>query len=305
MRRIMVLALLLVLAGCGGGDEEQADRGGTRTIPTAMGDVEVPAQPERVVVLDSGELDLAVSLGVKPVGLATAEGAVEEVQPYLADAVRGVPNVGTNIEPSLEKIAALEPDLIIGTKVRVEALYDKLSGIAPTVLGETPADWKANVALHGDAMGLADEAGALMDRFDDRVGEIRDALGDPADTSVAVVRFVPGEIRLYSPVSFVGSILHEDIGLRMPRTAERETKEINATLSLETLDRAAADVMFTCAYGDPGATDQPAAERLASWKRLPAVRSGDVHRVDDNIWMLGIGPMGAGLVLDDLERTLT
>lgn len=39
-----------------------------RTIRQAMGDTVIKAQPKRVVVLDVGELDNVVSLGIKPVG---------------------------------------------------------------------------------------------------------------------------------------------------------------------------------------------------------------------------------------------
>lgn len=40
----------------------------THTVKTAMGDVKVPVDPKRVVVLDTGELDSALTLGVRPVG---------------------------------------------------------------------------------------------------------------------------------------------------------------------------------------------------------------------------------------------
>ncbi|GGQ16150.1 hypothetical protein GCM10010249_38570 [Streptomyces roseolilacinus] len=45
-----------------------------RTLTHAMGETEIKAAPRRVVVLDVGELDNVVSLGVKPVGYAPAEG---------------------------------------------------------------------------------------------------------------------------------------------------------------------------------------------------------------------------------------
>jgi iron complex transport system substrate-binding protein len=45
-----------------------------RTIKHAMGSTEIKAQPKRVVVLDVGELDNVVSLGVRPVGVALSEG---------------------------------------------------------------------------------------------------------------------------------------------------------------------------------------------------------------------------------------
>lgn len=305
MRQIVVWVLLVATVTACGSSEEQTEpsEDSMRVLDTAMGPVRVAESPRRVVVLDSGELDEVLSLGVKPVGIVTATG-VEDVQPYLADQVDGVPRVGTNTEPELEKIAELEPDLIIGTKVRVEKSYDLLSGIAPTVLGESPADWKENLLLHGDALGRKQQAESLLSDFEARAAELGDRLGEGDRPSVAVVRFVPGEIRLYAPESFVGSILVEDVGVRLPPAAEEVTGDINATLSLENLDEADADVLYTSTYGAPDATDEAQATGLPMWQRLTAVESGRVHQVDDDIWMLGIGVTGAGLVLDDLEETL-
>lgn len=62
--------------------------------------------------------------------------------------------VGTIEEPNLEAIAALEPDLVISSKVRHEQIYDELSAIAPTVFAENAgATWKENVLLYGEAVG--------------------------------------------------------------------------------------------------------------------------------------------------------
>ncbi len=46
-----------------------------RTVTHALGDTVIESKPERVVVLDSGELDDVLSLGITPVGLANPESA--------------------------------------------------------------------------------------------------------------------------------------------------------------------------------------------------------------------------------------
>lgn len=74
----LALTGALALSACGSSDSgsdsgAKSDGGssagsGTHTVKTAMGDVKVPAHPQRVVVLDTGELDSALTLGVEPVG---------------------------------------------------------------------------------------------------------------------------------------------------------------------------------------------------------------------------------------------
>lgn len=36
------------------------------------------------------------------------------------------------------------------------------------------------------------------------------------------------------------------------------------------------------------------------WSAVPAVADGRAHEIDDDLWYLGIGPIAADLVLDDL-----
>jgi hypothetical protein len=130
---------------------------GPRLIEHAMGETEVPADPQRVVVLDTGELDAAMTLGIKPVG--AVEAIPGEGFPSYLEGTDDIENVGTIAEPSLEKIAALNPDLILSSKLRHEAIYDQLSKIPPTVFAEkTGVAWKGNFDLFAEALGRTEEA---------------------------------------------------------------------------------------------------------------------------------------------------
>ena len=107
-------------------DEETAKLGSDadpgafpRSIEHANGTTDIAEKPQRVVVLDTGELDDVLSLGITPVGMVTTEGA-NPVPSYLADRVKGVDTVGTINELDLEAIAALEPDLILGSQLRAD-----------------------------------------------------------------------------------------------------------------------------------------------------------------------------------------
>lgn len=199
----VLVAAMLALAACGGAGGEAGDGAGdggdaqVRTVGHAMGETEIEGTPKRVVVLDTGELDSAMSLGVTPVG------AVEAVEglglpSYLED-TGGIENVGTIEEPNLEKIATLEPDLILSSKLRHEAIYDQLSQIAPTVFTETTGvTWKSNFDKHAEAMNRKAEAKKIMDDYGRRTEEFQKTMGDRlGETEVSVVRFLPGETRIY------------------------------------------------------------------------------------------------------------
>ncbi|GAB2866003.1 iron-siderophore ABC transporter substrate-binding protein [Streptomyces deserti] len=273
-----------------------------RTIEHAMGETEIKAQPKRVVVLDVGELDNVVSLGIKPVGLAPTEGS-PELPSYLKKEAGSPKNVGTINNLNLEAIAALKPDLILGSQLRAADKYDELSQIAPTVFSLRPGfTWKENYLLNAAALDKTAEAKAKLAAYDEKIDALDKKLGADKPT-VSMVRFLPdGVIRLYANASFIGTIL-KDAGI--PRPKNQDIDDLATEVSAENIDQADADYIFTGVYGDPEATDKAKAQGNPLWKNLKAVKSGHAHDVPDETWYLGLGVMAAEEVVADLDRHLT
>ncbi len=301
--------LATVLSGCGStgtGTDSQAQAapaGETRTVRHAMGETEIAGTPERVVVLDTGELDAALALGVTPVGAVRTD--VSDALPaYIEDAgvdAGDIAAVGTIAEPDLEAIAALEPDLVLSNSVRHAGIYEQLSGIAPTVFaGAVGESWQENLLLAGEALGRADRAQELLDEHAARAEEVGALFGDPAATEVSVVRFLDGTlIRLYGEGSFIGSVL-ADVGFARPEV--QRTQETFVEVSPEQVTSADGDLLFHAAYGDEGVAAAGQVTAGPLWQSIPAVAEGRAAAVDDDRWFLGLGPLGAGLVLDDLAE---
>ncbi|OPG13541.1 ABC transporter substrate-binding protein [Microbispora sp. GKU 823] len=272
-----------------------------RTVTHAMGTTEIKAPPTRVVVLDVGELDNVVSLGVKPVGFAPSEGS-PELPSYLKQDAGTPKNVGTINNLNLEAIAGLHPDLILGSQLRAADQYDELSKIAPTVFSIRPGfTWKENFLLNAAALDKTEEAKAKLAEYDRKVKDLGAKLGDDKPV-VSMVRFLPnGVIRLYANASFIGTIL-QDAGV--PRPANQNIPDLAAEVSAENIDQADADVIFTGVYGDPKATDKSAVQGNPLWKNLKAVKAGHAYEVPDETWYLGLGVTAAMEVVGDLERYL-
>ncbi|MBD2232802.1 ABC transporter substrate-binding protein [Phormidium tenue FACHB-1052] len=93
-----------------------------RLVAHALGNTAVPSQPLRVVVLTNEATDMVLALGLTPVG-AVKSWSGEPYYAYLADAMAEVPVVGDEMQPSLEQIVALKPDLILGSEVRQGQIY--------------------------------------------------------------------------------------------------------------------------------------------------------------------------------------
>ncbi len=133
---------LLGLAGCGGGagGDESGEEGGSgeaRTVEHKFGETEVEGEPGRVVSIGYQEHDFLFALGVSPVAVRYWYGDEDDVifpwaEDEAGDAEPEILNMPENI--NFERIAALEPDLIVGLySGMTEDDYGTLSEIAPTV----------------------------------------------------------------------------------------------------------------------------------------------------------------------------
>ena len=276
-----------------------------RTVKHVMGEARIPARPKRVVALDQSFVDAVLSLETEVVGFTSYRGIEGKLPDYLApvlDHAKEATSVGTLEQPSLERILALKPDLIVSAKVRHEALYDKLSQIAPTVFSETTgAIWKENLKLVGQALGKEDLAEARIKEYQDRAATIGESIKakDGKLPTVSIARFA-GEptVRLYVENSYSGLVL-KDVGFQRPADQPTVTDTIMVPISQENISQLDADHIFVAAYEDPAVG--PVKEKFEAnplWGKL----KGAKHDVSDTVWMTAVGIQGAHAILDDLAK---
>ncbi|RBY92716.1 siderophore ABC transporter substrate-binding protein [Blastococcus sp. TF02A-30] len=190
------LSAVLALSACGGDAEADAagstDDAGTvsftwdRNVNAADEDadpqleettVEVPKNPENIVVFDMASLDTIGALGGEVSGAP-----LDSVPGYLEDALADdAYDVGTLFEADLIEIESQQPDLII-IGGRSSALYDDLSEIAPTVdlslRGTYTENLERNVTFLGEVLGAEDEAAAAIADVEEGIEEARAATAD-------------------------------------------------------------------------------------------------------------------------------
>lgn len=296
-------AIALIATGCSSSPaaEESAPAADTGyTVEHAMGETDFKTVPERIVVLDSPQMDALVALGITPVG-APEIGAGRGFPAYLADDLDGTESIGFIAEPDVDAIANLAPDLIIGSKVRHEALYEELSAIAPTVFSEdTGTNWTEQAVLTAAAVNQSDKMDELITGVEDRAAEVGEAV-EADGTTASIVRFRTDNFRLYGPGTFSGSLL-TDMGFDLG--ADRDWNEYSMMeLSPELYEQIDGDVVFYMSPGgDPTATTQ---ERITGlWGAQPGPAGDKAFEVEDDTWMVGIGVIGANLVIDQVEDLL-
>lgn len=310
----LMLSFSLLLGACGKSEDKaepkaepkKEEKQETITIEHAMGTTEVPADPKRVVVLTSEGTEALLTLGITPVG-ATQPATGNPWYPHMEDQMKDVKPVGDEQQVNLEAIAALEPDLIIGNKMRQEKVYEQLSSIAPTVFSETlRGDWKENFKFYAKAVNKEEEGETVLTDYDKRIKELQGKLGDQLNQEVSVVRFMPGDARIYHQDSFSGVILN-DLGFKRPGDQNNDDFA-EKNVSKERIPAMDGDILFYFTY-DPG-NEQKGSELEKEYtndplfQNLNAVKNDKVYKVDDVIWNTAGGVMAANLMLDDIEKLL-
>jgi iron complex transport system substrate-binding protein len=320
---MLVFILSLLVTGCGSGSQvaapaqQQQSEQSTppqaqpsqpaaeeaRTITHAMGETVVKGTPQRVVVLTTQGTESLLALGIKPVG-AVKSWIGNPWFDHIKDQMDGVEVVGDEVQPNIELIATLKPDLILGTKVRQEKIYSQLSAIAPTVMTENLGDSMIeNFELYAKAVNKEEEGKKVLAAFNQTIEETKTKLGDKTKMQVSLARFQPGKVRVYYKNNFAGIIL-EQIGFARPASQDKD--DFSQDLAKEQMKDLDGDVFFYFASdreGDTGAT-KTAQEWLNDplAQNLNVTKKGHVYQVNEAIWNSAGGIIAAELMVKDIEK---
>lgn len=305
---LLIAFMLVVLAACGKTEEKSTTSSEDKpseesyTVTHAMGETTIKGQPKRIVVLTNEGVEAVLAMGITPVGAVEAFTG-ETWYDHTADQLKDTKPVGNESEPSLEAIAALKPDLIIGNKMRQEKVYDQLNEIAPTVFAETlRGDWQENFKLYSKAINKEDVGQEKLDDYNNRIEELKTTFGDKTQQKVSMVRFMAGDVRIYHKDSFSGVIL-EQLGFARPE--EQDLPDFaEKGVTKERIPAMDGDIMFYFTY-ETG--DKEATKLEEEWindplfQNLEVAKAKKVFKVDDTIWNTAGGYLAAELMLDDLE----
>jgi len=273
----------------------------TRVVKHAMGEATLTGTPERVVILTNEGTEALLAVGIKPIG-AVQSWIGDPWYDHIKNEMQDVTVVGDELQPNIELIASLKPDLIIGNKVRQEKIYDQLSQIAPTVFAEDlVGDWKINFKLYMEAVNKTEEGDKAMADFDKRVADVKAKIGNKADTKISVARFSASQVRIYQKQTFSG-VLINDLGFARPESQDKDS--FIEVMSKETIPSMDGDVLFYFVTEAAGKTD--AAKVVEEWmndplfKKLSVAQNNKAIKVDEAIWNSAGGYKAANLLLDEI-----
>lgn len=275
--------------------------------------VEVPREPERILALGVGAVDVACALGLQDLVVGTA-GLPADADVYLPRPLVDLPAVDLTGDDAAGAARELRPDVIVlGTWRGMEdgladRLVEQLSDVAPTVVYDGDAlHWTDATEAVADAYGRPRAGGDLLLDVITRA-EATAAKTTPSDTRVSLV--VPhgdtGDVIAIQDPDTLGSLMLEAVGAERPPAQRTRDGERIPPLpeSPQVGDELDGDVIFAVVGGGPDAED--VARRMFAtdrWQDLGAVGARRMFVVDRAVWE-GAGPVAARAVLGDIAGSI-
>lgn len=272
-----------------------------RLIQQAMEEVCIPTNPQRVVTLSIVSAAIALDLGVKPVG---STNFYQTKPAYLKDQLQEIEILG-RLQPNLEKMLLIKPDLILGWKTSNQEIYALLANIAPTILLDYQGgpSWREHFNSVAKVLEKEDVARQAWNSYYQRVEELKLALGNSyQDKTISFIHLGDRGIESDVKNSFAGSILN-DVGLKRPETQNTVAPYGIVSISEEELDRVDGDVLFVTTWSDRDKATLIRLQQKALWQQLRAVQQNNVYFVNFPAWT-GSNLLAANVVLDDLYKYL-
>ncbi|MCA1066247.1 iron-hydroxamate ABC transporter substrate-binding protein [Rossellomorea sp. AcN35-11] len=272
----VTLLLVLLVSACGNSStneegSETTNSSDTITYQSENGPVEVPADPQRVVVLSSFAGNV-MALDVNVVGVDTWT----KMNPRWETELKDVEEVN---DESLEKIIELEPDLILGLS-NIKNV-DKLNEIAPTVTYTYgKVDYLTQHIEIGKLLNKEKEAQEWVNDFKKRAqtagDDIKAKIGD--DTTVSVIESFNKQLYVYGNNWGRGTeILYQEMDLKMPEKVKEQALEPGYfALSTEVMPEYAGDYLIISK--DPKADNS--FMETETYKNIPAVKNNQVYEVN-------------------------
>ena len=297
-------AMMFVGCASNGTANEDKTTENTVTVTDVRGDVEIPADPQRIVDL-SGNSDILSILGYDVVGTANSDAYDYTKFPsYLEETLKGAEILGYSMQDTMdvEAVMNLNPDLIVISTVQ-EKMYDALSEIAPTVMIQLEAlNWKDDVRTLAKVFNKEDVANEWIANYENKAKEAGDKIKAEYGEDTTYLSFLAsgGQFFVFDGAGF-GDVLYNDMGLAKPEGMPEQTDISLPVVTYEGLAAIQSDYIFVIA------TDEDLAQLEANsiWNNLPAVKNGNVVVLESSPYFnQGYSSIGRELLVDEIGEML-
>ncbi|MBD2165571.1 iron-siderophore ABC transporter substrate-binding protein [Calothrix membranacea FACHB-236] len=326
----LVLLTAILIAGCQGSISDKPSvesnlppSADCRVVEHAMGKTKICGKPQKIAVLEPKILSMILALGEQPAAYADAylvrspqfDNPSQQI-PYLGNLVTSQPiNLGDRSSPSLETLALLKPDVILGLNSQENQL---LTAIAPTVFIDNDKNWQENLKIIAKALNSQKNIPSIITAQQQQLAKVRNQLAPLVSTHPRVLSITCSQSMNYIEVAYNGHTIEllEKIGFQPVFLPDIERKlGLRPQINLETLAQLNADIVLVSTWLDnwdgKSTYTVPLEELKEKWAKNPllhnsqAWKEGRVYFVDYTLWGGVIGsPIANSLILEQLPSLL-
>lgn len=278
------------------------------TVMHKLGTTVIEQRPQRVAVLDMNEVDFLDQLGVPVAGM------VKDYVPHFLTRYKddaGIRDLGAIVQPNLEHLHALQPDLVLMTSIQASH-YQELSQIAPTL--HFDVDFQNSQSRHIDVVkehlltlgrifGKEDVASQKAAELDAKVAAARKVTQARPEKAL-IVMHNNGAFSAFGVQSRYGFVF-DALGVKPASTAV-EAGLHGQPISSEFIQQANPDILYVV---DRTAVMERRAVMTAEQMANPLLRqtnawkNGRVVFVDADAWYITAASVTSlQLVIDDVLK---
>ena len=251
--------------------------------------VTISGIPERIVSIapTNTEILFALGLGDKILGVTT-------YCDYPPEAMQKE-KVGDFSTINMEKVVALNPDLVLATGGEQEGFVEQLEGLGITVVALDPDNLDGvlhNIALVGDITRVRDAANILTENLKQRIEDITSIVKNVSSKPKVFYVVWDEPLMTAGQGTFPDALITLAGGTNLGAAASGRWP----TYSLEMLVAQDPEVIVLAAHG----ISAERMESLSVWNNLTAVQNGRVYTLDPNVASRA-GPR----IVDALENMAT
>ena len=275
MKKLLIifnLLLLVIISGCSNKTSDTKKESETFIYKSESGDLTVPTNPQRIVVLNSSLSGHVLALKGKIVGIDKWS----KNNPTFLNLIKDIPEVS---DENLEQIIELNPDLIIAATT--DKNIDKLKSIAPTVsYTYGKVDYLTQFIEIGKLLNKEEEAKNWVKDFTTRAQEIgkqiKSKIGETA--TVAVIESYDKQLYVFGRNFARGTeILYNEMKLKMPPKVEADADKTGYyAISSEVLPEFVGDYNV---FSKNQSADN-SFQHTKTYKNLDAVKNNRVFEAD-------------------------
>ncbi|WP_340084728.1 ABC transporter substrate-binding protein [Siminovitchia sp. FSL H7-0308] len=229
--------------------------------------------PERIVALSNGEMDIIYELGGELVGRPNSNRTIA------INEAKNVEEVGSTHSVDLEKITALQPDVVLGNHPMNTKDIPAIEGTGAQVIltgANSVDDIKKQVELFGKLLRKEDKSKEIIDNIENKVDEVQ-ASQSGERPRVLLVYGAPGTNMAALPNSLSGNLLElaggENIASDFPGL---DSYPQYAQLNTERIIEANPEIILLMSHGNPEEVKDSFLNEMkknTGWNDLEAVKN--------------------------------